>query len=144
MKHSVIIIAGIFTFLLSCEKEISETQSERFVKYYGSYTEDMASDVEVLDHGGYAVCGTSLEQDGRSRMLLVVTDEFGNVRPGFPRYYTDGERSTGANALVMKNGGQGGFLVCGYSKAPGPTGDEDIFIVQVKICLLYTSDAADE
>jgi len=131
MKYGVIILSGALTFLLSCEKEISEAQSEKFVKFYGSYTIDTASDVEVLSNGGYAICGTSVTQDDGSQMILVVTDEFGNLRQGFPRYYSDGERSAGANALVLKNGGQGGFLVCGYSMEPGTAGDEDIYMVRV-------------
>lgn len=128
-EHIMIIILALLAVSLSCEREISETQSDRFIKHYGSDARDMARDVEVMENGGYAICGTSSWPDGTTRMVLIVTDEYGNPRSGFPKYYSQGDQNAGANALVSKKGGQGGFLICGYSVDEGE--DEDIYIVRV-------------
>jgi len=61
-------------------------------------------------------------------MMFIVTDEYGNMNEGFPKYYSDGNRHAGANTIVAKNGGLSGFLLCGYSRAPD--GDEDLYMVR--------------
>lgn len=114
--------------LASCSKEISEKQSESFLKMLGSYGTDLATGVAVLDDGGYAICGTSVSPDSGSKMVLLVTDKFGNLKQGFPKYYPHGNLNTGANAIVAKNRGLNGFLLSGYVE--DESGDRDIFIVK--------------
>jgi len=114
MKYRIIIIAGLIGFLFSCEREMSPEQADRFIKFYGNYLMDEARDVEVLDDGGYAICGINTLPDLGKRMVLVVTDKYGNVKDGFPKYYTEEGLESGANAIVPIRGGQGGFLLCGF------------------------------
>ena len=78
MKHRIIIIIGLIVLLFSCEKEISPEQADKFIKFYGNYLIDEARDIEVLDNGGYAICGIDSLPDLGKRMVLVVTDEYGN------------------------------------------------------------------
>ncbi len=113
--------------LLSCQKEVSVSQSDSFIKMYGSKGIDRAKGVVVLEDGGYAICGTDSSSQG-SKMVLILTDEYGNVKQGFPKYYPEGERNAGANAIVAKNGGKNGFLLSGYIENAG--GDKDIYIVK--------------
>ena len=86
MKYGYIVIL-LSAFILSCEQEMSNEQADSFIKFYGSYLMDEAGDVEVLGNGGYAICGTETSESEGKRMVLIVTDEFGNIRSGFPRYY---------------------------------------------------------
>ena len=123
------IIAAVFAglMLFSCEKEVSESQSESFLKMYGSKGLDRAKGLVVLDDGGYAICGTDSSERG-SKMMLIVTDSYGNVKEGFPKFYPEGNQNAGANAILAKNGGRNGFLLSGYVE--DATGDRDIFIVK--------------
>jgi hypothetical protein len=131
MKYISIIAAGLAGLILfSCDAEISPVQSESFIKLMGSYGLDRARGIAVLSSGGYAICGTSYESDSlsQSKMVLMVTDKFGNMEAGFPKYYTEGTLSAGANAIVAKNGGNNGFLLCGYIE--DESGDRDIYLVK--------------
>lgn len=133
MKYTIILIAGLMGALLACDREISPEQADQFIKFYGNYLMDEARDVEVLDNGGYAICGIDSIPGAGKRMILVVTDEFGNVISGFPRYYTEDGLESGANSIVPIRGGQGGYLLCGFVERPvdGTTlVQRDIFVVK--------------
>jgi len=138
MKHRIIIIVGLIVLLFSCEREMSPEQADKFIKFYGNYLMDEARDIEVLDDGGYAICGINSLPELGKRMVLVVTDQYGNVKEGFPQYYTEGELESGANAIVPIRGGQGGYLLCGFVERPvlGTVNDQepqiqrDIFLVK--------------
>ena len=127
--RNISIIAAVFAgiILLSCEREVSVAQSESFLKMYGSKGVDMAKGIVVLADGGYAICGTDSTSQG-SKMILILTDQYGNVKEGFPKYYPEGKQNAGANAIVAKNGGRNGFLLSGFIE--DATGDRDIFIVK--------------
>lgn len=134
------VITVLFGFLASCEKEISSNQEEKFMKFYGNYLIDQASDVAVLDNGGYAICGTDSTAEFGKRMVLIVTDSYGNIQSGFPRYFTKQDPGSGnslqsgANAIEAVNGGRGGYMLFGYveSEIPDSTGTQkDAFVVKV-------------
>jgi hypothetical protein len=95
---------------------------------------DEARDVAILEDGSIAICGIdSLTGEGK-RMILIITDEAGNVKSGFPKYFTEEGFNSGANALVVKRGGQGGFLICGYLERPKPDDEgiqKDLFLVRI-------------
>ena len=119
--------------LSSCDKEISPVQAEKFVKYYGSYLMDEAGEVEVLDNGGFAICGTMNSSGSGKRMALIVTDKFGNMQSGFPLYYTEEGLETGASSMVAIQGGSGGFLLSGFVERPAggsQSAQKDIFLVR--------------
>jgi hypothetical protein len=133
MKYSLIIIlvSGLF---LSCERDISPEQADSFVKFYGNYMMDQAGDVEVLSGGGYAICGTVTDVSAGERMALIVTDKYGNVQNGFPKYYSLDGFQTGGNSLIALQGGNGGFFLSGYVKkttgGTTSTVQKDIFLVR--------------
>ena len=102
---------------------------------------DEAHDVEVLEDGGYAICGTgSLDGQG-TRMILIVTDKYGNLKGGFPKYFTEEGLESGANTVVPIRGGQGGFLLAGYVERPVELGSE---VMQKDIFLVKASTSGDE
>jgi len=127
----IILLSGLF---LSCEREISPEQADGFIKFYGNYMLDQAGDVEVLSSGGYAICGTVTDESVGERMVLIVTDKFGNVQNGFPKYYTQEGFQTGGSSLIALQGGNGGFLLSGFVRktAGGPVSavQKDVFLVR--------------
>jgi len=132
MKYSLIIL--LFGLFLSCEREISPEQADGFIKFYGNYMLDQAGDVEVLSSGGYAICGTETDESAGKRMVLIVTDKFGNVQNGFPRHYSMEGFQTGGSSLIALQGGSGGFFLSGFIEKPtaGPESmvQKDIFLVR--------------
>jgi len=138
MKYGYILIL-LSTFFLSCEKEMSSEQADSFIKFYGSYLMDEAGDVEVLASGGYAICGTETSQSLGKRMVLIITDEFGNVQSGFPRYYDDQGMETGGSSMIALQDGEGGFVLSGFVERPVPGSQQ----VQKDIFLVRTSSTGD-
>lgn len=140
MKYRILLIPILLGFLASCEKEISTKQEENFMKFYGNYLLDEASDVDILDNGGFAICGTDSTSEFGKRMVLIITDSYGNIRSGFPKYFTRDDPDSGnslesgANALEAIRGGQGGYMLFGYVEKPIPdsTGfQKDVLVVKV-------------
>jgi hypothetical protein len=138
MKYRILLIPVLLGFLTSCEKEISTKQEETFMKFYGNYLMDKASDVAILGNGGFAICGTDSTADGK-RMVLIVTDSYGNIRSGFPKYFTmedpDSGNSlgSGANAIEAVEGGSAGYMLFGYVENPIPDSagyQKDCFVVK--------------
>lgn len=122
-----IVLAGFFLF--SCEQEATVSQADSFLKMYGAKGADNGKGLVVLGDGGYAICGTGTDPTGQgSKMMLIKTDQYGNVREGFPKFYPEGNQNAGANAIVAKDGGNRGFLLSGYIE--DESGDRDIYIVK--------------
>ena len=135
MKYRIILIVTLLGALLSCEKEISTSQADKFLKNYGNYLSGEARDVDILDDGGYAICGTDSTAEYGKRMVLIVTDSYGNIQSGFPKYFTKEGMESGANAVEAIKGGQGGYMLFGYveSLIEGTQDTQkDMFVVKAK------------
>jgi len=133
MKYRIILIVTLFGALLSCEKEISTSQADKFLKYYGNYLSGEARDVDVLEDGGFAICGTDSTAEYGKRMVLIVTDTYGNIQSGFPKYFTKEGMESGANAVEAIRGGQGGYMLFGFveSQIEGTLETQkDMFVVK--------------
>jgi len=131
-KYSFILLL-LSVFCFSCEQEISDEQADSFIKFYGSSRMDQAGDVEVLYDGGYAICGTETSETSGKRMVLIITDEFGNVRSGFPKYYVEEGLETGGTSLIALQDGSGGFILSGFVERPVAGSQQvqkDIFVVR--------------
>jgi len=132
MKYGFILF--LFSgLMLSCEKEMSDDQADSFIKFYGNYLMDQAGDVEVLSDGGYAICGTETSESLGKRMVLIVTDEFGNVIDGFPKYYVEEGLETGGSSLIALQDGSGGYILSGFVERPVAGSQQmqkDIFVVR--------------
>ena len=134
MKYRIILIVALIGSLISCEKEISTSQADNFMKFYGNYLSGEASDVDVLDNGGYAMCGTDSTSEYGKRMVLIVTDAYGNIQNGFPKYFTKGDLEAGANSVEAIKGGHGGYMLFGFveSQIEGTTETQkDVYVVKV-------------
>ncbi len=134
MKYRIILIVAMLGALLSCEKEISTSQADKFLKNYGNYLSGEARDVDVLDDGGFAICGTDSTAEFGKRMMLIVTDSYGNMESGFPRYFTKEGMESGANAVEAIRGGRSGYMLFGFveSQIEGSLETQkDMFVVKV-------------
>ncbi len=132
IKYSFLLIL-LTAFLLSCEREISSEQADSFIKFYPSSLLDQAGDVEVLTNGAYAICGTETSSSDGKRMVLIVTDKFGNVQSGFPKYYSEEGLETGGSSLIALQDGSEGFFLSGFVERPvagSQLVQKDIFLVR--------------
>lgn len=132
IKYGFVLLI-LAAFMFSCEQEISSEQKDSFIKFFGNYLLDEAGDVEALTNGGYAICGTETSGSQEKRMVLIVTDPYGNMLNGFPKYYTEEGLETGGSSLIAVQGGSGGFLLAGYVERPldgSPGVQKDIFLVR--------------
>lgn len=78
MKRIVtILILGVF--LISCTKEISEFQSDNFIKYYWNGWESRGNDVLELEDGSYLLTGYDQPQDNNKDVFLIKADKNGNA-----------------------------------------------------------------
>jgi len=126
----MVLLSALF---ISCEREISMEQADSFIKFFGNSLMDEAGEVEVLANGGYAICGTETSPTLGKRMVLIITDAYGNVQNGYPRYYVEEGLETGGSSLLALRGGLGGFIISGFVERPVEGGSgvqKDIFIVR--------------
>jgi hypothetical protein len=76
MRYFVILISVIL--LYSCEKiELSEMQSEQFVKLFGTSNEDAGVAIVQLSNEDYVLVANSVTYN-KSDIIVVRTDRFGN------------------------------------------------------------------
>jgi len=129
MRHCnlKIFLAVIAIMTVSCSEEISELQEASFIKFYGSYKNDMGKDVISLEGGGFAVTG-NMVPDSIAKMVLVLTDEAGNQLEGSPRVYGGGLK-TGGNAILLL---EDGYLLGGTLSDTAVDGElqTDMYLVR--------------
>jgi len=65
--------------LVACQKEVSNLQSEYFVRFYGDALDDIAGDIGLTPEGGYVFAGTTTRSSPRTDkdIILITTDKFG-------------------------------------------------------------------
>ncbi len=79
MNHKILLYILPLLLILSCSKdEISNDQAESFIKFFGTTSQDMGTDIKPLQSGGYALLGSVNMPDAGYQMYLAKTDKFGN------------------------------------------------------------------
>jgi hypothetical protein len=87
MKSFFLILAFLL-ILVGCRKEeVSELQSRYFIKFYGSYLEDMAYDLEESTDGGIVFVGTVERESTGKDIALYKVDEYGNQADWSPKFF---------------------------------------------------------
>ncbi|MCB8994589.1 MAG: hypothetical protein H6538_03165 [Bacteroidales bacterium] len=113
MKKSLLII-GLIIILASCAKEMSDLQTQYFVRFYGAALDDTGSDVGLTADGGYVFAGTSQNDAGNTDIILVTTDKYG-FQTSDPVFY-GGDGNESASAILVLNDG---YVVTGSSILDG-------------------------
>ncbi len=126
MKNYLICIfaSAIVAVTFSCDKdEISNEQSESFIKYYTNFPEFTAADVEISG-SGYAVLGTAITEDSGTQVCLFKTDGYGNIISK-PQLYG---RESDDRAYCLKVLSNGDFAILSTSVNPVTQKSEGLFI----------------
>jgi hypothetical protein len=123
---TLLILAVSALIYISCDKnEISEKQSDSFIKFYGGPSIDYGVDVEQTANDGYAILGTITTPDKGTDMCLILTNKFGNSITD-TKYFGGGYNDKGTCLHMMDDGG---FILLG-SYQDSTSGNTDIYIVK--------------
>jgi len=100
----------LFLSILSCENlDISSTQSDSFIKLFGSWSTDIGCDVKPFDNG-YLVLATTTSNDANNTdIALIQTDKYGNQKGNIDTI--DGGGNDIAGELLLTY--DGGFIILG-------------------------------
>jgi hypothetical protein len=80
MKSKVILFYIILLPFLSCSKdEISEDQSASFIKFFGTASRNVSSDIKPYPENGYVVLGSVNTPDNGNQIYVAKTNEYGNL-----------------------------------------------------------------
>ncbi len=101
----------IVILLTACQKEISDLQSQYFIKFYGNYMEDDGYDIQPAGDGGYVIVGSSGTKDDGRDIILIRVDKFGNQLPWSPKYYGGAGDDAAYSVRVLDDGG---YIIAGY------------------------------
>jgi hypothetical protein len=106
------ILTGVICFLSSCEKTITEFQSQNFIKFFGSGTESKGYDVIIADPAESSYLFVGYDKVGlRNRILAVKTDKNGNTI--WENAYQNDSIQEGSIVEKVSDG----FLIAGRSQA---------------------------
>ena len=104
VKASIVFCLLVIIFSACNKYEISEKQAEVFLKFFGSYQEDVGADVQIDDDGGYVVVGTWTTTDYARQICLIKTDKYGNEVEWSPRFFGDTLDDYGYGLRILEDG----------------------------------------
>jgi hypothetical protein len=99
----------LFLILFSCEKEISEDQSQYYIKMFGSYLEDKAYDMQATSDGGVIIVGSSVRETSGMDIILIKVDKYGNQASWSPKYFGTDKDDAGYSIKSI----DGGYIIAG-------------------------------
>jgi len=126
MKTTIFIALSIITLMsISCDNyEISDKQSDSFLKFYGAGLEDEGMQVISTDEG-YLILG-NIENPGRGKDICIIqTDKFGNSIAPINLY---GGQWDDFGYVIKSN--SSGYIIAGSTQKV-ESGDLDVFLVQI-------------
>lgn len=126
MKIKFLTYFLLLILVAGCEKEISDTQKDYFIKMYGSYLRDRATCILPSTPGNFLVCGTSDTDTKGSDIVLFTIDESGNRISDFNYVGLGGND----RAYSMKRT-ENGFVISG--SVTNAQGNQDAAIFTVNI-----------
>jgi hypothetical protein len=123
---TLLILSLSILIFVSCDNtEITDIQSDSFIKFYGGPSLDYGADVQQTGNGGYAILGTITTPDKGTDMCLILTDRFGNTIYD-TKYYGGGYDDKGTCLYMMDDGA---FILMG-SYQDSTSGNTDVYIVK--------------
>jgi hypothetical protein len=131
MKSLIYTLFIIPLFILSCDKDdMTDAQSEQFVKFYTTFPEFSAAYAAETGNG-YAIVGTAktLVGEGDTWICLLRTDKFGNSIDSARIYGKSEGGRTENRAFCIKALSDGGFGILG-SVFSGHTGFRSVYFIR--------------
>ncbi len=77
--QKLLYIIGLIVFLCSCDKNISEFQTNNFIKFFGNGNGSFGHDSFELPDEGYIITGHDATLQFRRQVLVIRTDRSGNT-----------------------------------------------------------------
>lgn len=103
MKRFLVFLLFLL-LLIGCRKEeVSDLQSRYFIKFYGSYLEDMAYDLEETSDGGIVFVGTVERESTGKDIALYKVDEYGNQANWSPKFFGSAGDDVAYSVKVLDN-----------------------------------------
>ncbi len=127
MKATILILISIITLMsISCDNyEISDKQSDSFLKFYGGGLKDEGMQVITTDDG-YLIMG-NIENPGRGKdICLIQTNKYGNSIAPITMYGGQWDDF----GYVIKHNNSSGYFIAGSTQKV-ESGDLDVFLVQI-------------
>ncbi len=127
MKRILIFITFLILMVGCSKEEVSDLQSEYFIKFYGSYLEDLGYDIEDTRDGNQVITG-ALEREGIGKdIALIKVDAFGNEAEWSPKYYGGNADDIGFCIKALTDG----YLISGT--ITNPAGDKDAVLIRTDL-----------
>jgi hypothetical protein len=114
----------LFLILFSCEKEISEDQSQYYIKMYGSYLEDIGYDMQATSDGGLIIVGSSQRETSGKDIILIKVDKYGNQASWSPKYFGTEYDDAGYSIKIINEG----YIIAG--SVTTANGDKDAIVLK--------------
>lgn len=108
----------------SCEKELSDEQTDYFIKFYGTYDNNYPADIVENQDGGYVIVGSSETDENGIDIIFITTDKYGR-QVGDIHYYGSEYDDEGLCVEKLDNG----YLIGGY--VTNTNGFKDGFLMEI-------------
>ncbi len=104
--------------------DISDSQANSFIKYFGGEGEDIGKDVKQTPDGGYALVGTITSLESAKQVVFIKTDEYGNIE--WKLFFGEGKDDYG-NSFIIDN--DGNYVIVGTITLEDDT--TDVYLIKV-------------
>lgn len=113
----------------ACDQlDISSTQSDTFVKLYGSSASGIGNDIKQFNEG-YIILATISSQQGNTDIVLIQTDKYGNqLNDGIDTLSSIRGGNNSASELLLTS--DGGCMVIGTVEDTTGNNQTDIYIAK--------------
>ena len=145
MRTILCIFPFLALLLASCNKyDIQPEQAQGFIKFFSSTLTELAYDVKPAADGGYAVLGSTRDENGMRNIYLVKTDASGNGVSWSPSIIGGSRDDVGTSLEVEEDG----YIILGSSNNTD-TAQYDMYLVKTDLSgeVVWekrTEDPADE
>jgi hypothetical protein len=118
----------IISFLFSCENEVSDLQSEYYIKFYGSYLEDEGYDLKPTPDGGLIITGYMSSEETGKDVVLIKVDKFGNEATWSPQIFGSSSDDVAYSVKVLDDG----YIIAGSTRGDN-NNDLDAYLIRTDL-----------
>lgn len=126
MKKVSVYFLMMFIFFACSKEEVSELQSDYFIKFYGNFLQDNGYAVQETEDGGLIITGTVERLSTGKDIVLIKTDAYGNQADWSPKYFGNGSDDEGYSVVTTEDG----YLIAGTITNEG---SKDAILIQTDL-----------